>query len=107
MTSTDRLDAEILSALRSLISGFPSLKRACETTQRFVEIKGQQASGTLEAKARDRLHLLEALCPLLETYMELGVPAGTMLHDIPLLVHGIKMADRQIREGRGFSGFNG
>jgi hypothetical protein len=108
MMSTDRLDTEVLSALRSLISGFPSLKRAGETTLRFVELKQQiDKQETLETKTQDRLNLLAALHPLLTTYMELGIPADTMLHDVPLLVHGIRMADRKILDGQGFTGFNG
>ena len=106
MTSTHRLDAEVLSALRSIISGFPSLSRACETTLRFVELELDDAE-TLNKRTHGRLQLLAALHPLLADYVSLGIPAGTMLHDIPLLVHGIKAADRRILDGQGFTGFNG
>jgi hypothetical protein len=107
MTSTHRLDAEVLSALRSIISGFPSLSRACETTQRFVELERLEDAETLNTRTRGRLQLLAALHPLLANYVTLGIPAGTMLHDIPLLVHGIKAADQRILDGQGFAGFNG
>lgn len=103
MTDYDRLPSDVLSALRSLISGFPSLDRARDTTRRFA---GIPASAQADPVTRARLGLLRAVERVLDAYAELGVAPRTMLHDIPLLVHSIKAADQRIRNGEGFQGFN-
>jgi len=103
MIATDQLDADVLSAWRSLISGFPSLERARDTTQRFTS--DELSADNLEqvsAQTRDRLRLLRSLHRVLTDYEKLGIPRLTMLHDIPLLVRTLKIADQQIRSGIGF-----
>ncbi|MBV8048353.1 MAG: hypothetical protein JO171_14450 [Paludibacterium sp.] len=99
----DRLDAEALSALRSLLSGFPSLQRAHDTTRRYTQPASPDAA--LAPATRARHYLLAALHPVLAQFMALGIPAGTMLHDVPLLLASIRHADKQIRDGHGFAGF--
>lgn len=102
----DRLDADVLSALRSLISGFPSLQRACETTLRFAVPEVPPAELEIKPETRERITLLRSLHHVLTDYKNLGVPESTMLHDIPLLVRSLKSADLQIRTGHGFQGLD-
>jgi hypothetical protein len=107
MIAPDRLDADVLSALRSLMSGFPSLQRARETTQRFIsnEISPQDLDQA-RPETRERLTLLRSLHRVLTDYENLGVAAHTMLHDIPLLIRTLKSSDLQIRTGHGFQGLD-
>ena len=79
MIATDQLDADVLSAWRSLISGFPSLERARDTTQRFTS--DELSADNLEqvsAQTRDRLRLLRSLHRVLTDYEKLGIPRLTM-----------------------------
>jgi hypothetical protein len=102
-TYPDRLDAEVLSALRSLLSGFASLQRAHETTRRYA---AATAPDDLTApRTRSRRNLLAALHPLLAQFMALGIPPSTMLYDVPLLLASIRHADERIRQGYDFMGF--
>lgn len=107
MIANDQLDADVLSAWRSLISGFPSLERARETTQRFTsdDLSAEKLE-QLSAQTRDRLLLLRSLHRVLTDYENLGIPKLTMLHDIPLLVRTLKIADQQIRSGIRFHDFD-
>ncbi|TDR82140.1 hypothetical protein [Paludibacterium purpuratum] len=106
MISTDRFDAEALSTLRSLISGFPSLKRAYESTGRYaLEARTEAQLAALTPCTRARVALLAALHPLLAQLMALGIPATTLLHEVPFLLYSIKRADEDIRNGHEFHGF--
>jgi len=102
MTTTDRLDTEVLSALRSLSSGFPSLARALQATERFLLRECNQQHTAVVTQ--HRLTLLVDLNRVLNEFEQLGIPTNTLLRDIPLLLPGIIMAERKIQAGHGFTG---
>ncbi|BEV71574.1 MULTISPECIES: hypothetical protein [unclassified Paludibacterium] len=99
--AAERLDAEVLSTLRSLISGFASLQRAIEATRRYSQTTDPQVQG----RALARWQLLATIHPLLKQYIDLGVAPGTLLHDVPLLVPAIRQAEAEIRERGEFGGW--